>query len=182
MPITRVEQSSGVQTLCPERLSGTFPPPPSTGTRREPWRSSRSRSPSRRSARLRPQPDRDSRARAAERTRSGTAAAAEEERHVETCAEEPSPLETTRQDAEPPAAGAGDEPTQHAGPGSGPPILASDLLREQMRPSSPGDNALRVPTVALCRRGGDRRLARRRRTSVDIRRARSADHDGDAWR
>ena len=31
----------------------------------------------------------------------------------------------------------------------GPPILASDLLREQMRPSSPGDKALRRTTVAL---------------------------------
>lgn len=31
----------------------------------------------------------------------------------------------------------------------GPPILASDLLREQMRPSSPGDKALRGTTVAL---------------------------------
>jgi hypothetical protein len=31
----------------------------------------------------------------------------------------------------------------------GPPILASDLLREQMRPSSPGEKALRRATVAL---------------------------------
>ncbi len=31
----------------------------------------------------------------------------------------------------------------------GPPILASDLLREQMRPSSPGEKALRVTTVVL---------------------------------
>jgi hypothetical protein len=31
----------------------------------------------------------------------------------------------------------------------GPPILASDLLREQMRPSSPGENALRRTAVAL---------------------------------
>ena len=31
----------------------------------------------------------------------------------------------------------------------GPPILASDLLREQMRPSSPGQNALRRTAVAL---------------------------------
>jgi hypothetical protein len=31
----------------------------------------------------------------------------------------------------------------------GPPILASDLLREQMRPSSPGEKALRRTTVAL---------------------------------
>ncbi|MDH3655438.1 MAG: hypothetical protein OEN21_14310 [Myxococcales bacterium] len=31
----------------------------------------------------------------------------------------------------------------------GPPILASDLLREQMRPSSPGEQALRVTTVVL---------------------------------
>lgn len=31
----------------------------------------------------------------------------------------------------------------------GPPILASDLLREQMRPSSPGDKALRRTAVAL---------------------------------
>jgi hypothetical protein len=31
----------------------------------------------------------------------------------------------------------------------GPPILASDLLREQMRPSSPGEKALRRTTVGL---------------------------------
>ena len=31
----------------------------------------------------------------------------------------------------------------------GPPILASDLLREQMRPSSPGENALRRTAVGL---------------------------------
>ncbi|NNE18086.1 MAG: hypothetical protein HKN10_06385, partial [Myxococcales bacterium] len=31
----------------------------------------------------------------------------------------------------------------------GPPILASELLREQMRPSTPGDKALRVTTVVL---------------------------------
>ncbi|NNK42916.1 MAG: hypothetical protein HKP46_09715 [Myxococcales bacterium] len=31
----------------------------------------------------------------------------------------------------------------------GPPILASDLLREQMRPSSPGEKALRVASVVL---------------------------------
>lgn len=31
----------------------------------------------------------------------------------------------------------------------GPPILASDLLREQMRPSSPGGNTVRVVAVAL---------------------------------
>jgi hypothetical protein len=31
----------------------------------------------------------------------------------------------------------------------GPPILASDLLREQMRPSSPGEKALRVTTLVL---------------------------------
>ena len=35
----------------------------------------------------------------------------------------------------------------------GPPILASDLLREQMRPSSPGDKALRRTTVALSAAG-----------------------------
>jgi hypothetical protein len=36
---------------------------------------------------------------------------------------------------------------------AGPPILASDLLREQMRPSSPGQTSLRVATVALCALG-----------------------------
>jgi len=33
---------------------------------------------------------------------------------------------------------------------AGPPILASDLLREQMRPSSPGEKALRRTTIVLC--------------------------------
>ena len=36
----------------------------------------------------------------------------------------------------------------------GPPILASDLLREQMRPSSPGEKALRATSVALSALGG----------------------------
>ncbi|MBT8468765.1 MAG: hypothetical protein KJN97_08450, partial [Deltaproteobacteria bacterium] len=36
----------------------------------------------------------------------------------------------------------------------GPPILASDLLREQMRPSSPGENALRATAVVLSALGG----------------------------
>jgi hypothetical protein len=35
----------------------------------------------------------------------------------------------------------------------GPPILASDLLREQMQPSSPGEKALRRVTVGLCAGG-----------------------------
>ena len=33
---------------------------------------------------------------------------------------------------------------------AGPPILASDLLREQMRPSSPGQKSLRIVTIGLC--------------------------------
>ncbi len=37
---------------------------------------------------------------------------------------------------------------------AGPPILASDLLREQMRPSTPGAKSLRVVTVALAAAGG----------------------------
>ena len=36
---------------------------------------------------------------------------------------------------------------------AGPPILASDLLREQMRPSNPGANTLRVVTVTLAALG-----------------------------
>jgi hypothetical protein len=52
---------------------------------------------------------------------------------------------------EPPRASAPDRDTSlpHVPIPPGPPILASDLLREQMRPSSPGGNALRRTTVAL---------------------------------
>jgi hypothetical protein len=33
---------------------------------------------------------------------------------------------------------------------AGPPILASDLLREQMRPATPGDKTIRIATSVLC--------------------------------
>ncbi|TFH32839.1 MAG: hypothetical protein E4H00_00455 [Myxococcales bacterium] len=42
-----------------------------------------------------------------------------------------------------------DTSLQHIPIPPGPPILASDLLREQMRPSSPGDKALRRTAVGL---------------------------------
>lgn len=41
----------------------------------------------------------------------------------------------------------------------GPPILASDLLREQMRPSAPGDTMVRIVTVALSGLGAVAALA-----------------------
>ncbi|MGB5350876.1 MAG: hypothetical protein WBN10_14815 [Polyangiales bacterium] len=69
--------------------------------------------------------------------------------------------ESNRQ-VEPAADGSPSEPVAAFAPGPdsnasipnvpippGPPILASDLLREQMRPSSPGEKALRVTTVVL---------------------------------
>jgi len=60
------------------------------------------------------------------------------------------PAAATREPQEP-RASAPDRDTSlpHMPIPPGPPILASDLLREQMRPSSPGENALRRTAVAL---------------------------------
>ena len=76
--------------------------------------------------------------------------------------EEPLPLVgTMRREAETPATEtpAAETPAPERGDTSlqnipirpaAPPILASDLLREQMRPSSPGETELRIGTLALC--------------------------------
>ncbi|MFW2386939.1 MAG: hypothetical protein ACN4G0_01280 [Polyangiales bacterium] len=58
------------------------------------------------------------------------------------------PQEGTAEPQTPARETAGSIPNMPVPPG--PPILASDLLREQMRPSSPGEKALRRATVALC--------------------------------
>jgi len=81
---------------------------------------------------------------------------------------EPAPVLPLRRKKTDTAADSGDEPAGEEPPPAdlaapdrdtslpnvpippGPPILASELLREQMRPSSPGEKALRRTTVALC--------------------------------
>ena len=66
--------------------------------------------------------------------------------------EEPSPLETTAEEAK-------TKPTEQSTSlanmpvPAGPPILASDLLREQMRPSNPGERSLRWTSLGLCAAG-----------------------------
>jgi hypothetical protein len=66
--------------------------------------------------------------------------------------EEPLPLETIRREVGTPVpdrdASLPKVPVQVA-----PPILASDLLREQMRPSRPGETGLRIGTLVLCTLG-----------------------------
>jgi len=62
----------------------------------------------------------------------------------------PEPSDAERRDPTPPAAAPERETSlPHVAVPPGPPILASDLLREQMRPSTPGGNTVRVVTVAL---------------------------------
>lgn len=82
------------------------------------------------------------------RRKSGSVA--QEEAEPTEAEEEPLPLET-RAASSPPEGEASvpQEPSR-----AGPPILASDLLREQMRPSSPGEKELRIGTLALCLLGG----------------------------
>jgi hypothetical protein len=65
-------------------------------------------------------------------------------------AEEPLPLETVRQEVQKQPTPDRDTSLPNIPVRAGPPILASDLLREQMRPSSPGEKELRIGTVALC--------------------------------
>jgi hypothetical protein len=62
----------------------------------------------------------------------------------------PEPGATQRRDPTPPAGAPEREPSlPSAAVPAGPPILASDLLREQMRPSAPGAGTLRVVTATL---------------------------------
>lgn len=150
VPIARESRLSGVQTPH-DRMSGTFAPSRSTGTSAaavvalsdpeltEPpdtglsHTTIREREPQSEPAPVLP----------LHRKKNGT----ESERR-----EEAAVLELQMDE---PRASAADRDTSlpHVPIPPGPPILASDLLREQMRPSSPGEKALRRTTVALTASG-----------------------------
>ena len=114
------------------------------------WLHSPTRSPSR-VGRRRPQPHCDSRAGATQRTGSGATAPSEEKRHRRASAAKNAASARDSQAGEPRGLrpGAGHRACRTLPIPPGPPILASDLLREQMRPSSPGEKALRRTAVAL---------------------------------
>ncbi len=148
VPIPRGSKPSGVQH-APDRIKATFPPPtarvtsaralavvalcdpelaepPDTGLNRT---AIREREPQSEPAPVLP----------LHRKKDGSTS----ERREEVAAVEPQPA--------PPLASVPDRDTSlpNMPVPAGPPILASDLLREQMRPSSPGETALRRTTVAL---------------------------------
>ena len=148
VPIARESQASGVQTSR-DRVSGAFAPlrntgtsaravavvalsdpeltePPDTGLNRT---TIREREPQSEPAPVLP----------LHRKKNGT----ESERREEAAVLE---LQTDEASA---SAAERDTSLPHVPIPPGPPILASDLLREQMRPSSPGEKALRRTTVAL---------------------------------
>lgn len=150
VPIARESRLSGVQTPH-DRMSGTFAPSRSTGTSAaavvalsdpeltEPPDTGLSRTTIReREPQSEPAP-----VLPLHRKKNGT----ESERREEAAVLE---LQTDE-----PRASAADRDTSlpHVPIPPGPPILASDLLREQMRPSSPGEKALRRTTVALTASG-----------------------------
>lgn len=150
VPIARESKLSSVQTPR-DRISGTFAPPRSTGTSAhavavvalsdpeltEPPDTSLSRTTIReREPQSEPAP-----VLPLHRKKNGT----ESERRAAVLE-----LQTDE-----PRASTADRDTSlpHVPIPPGPPILASDLLREQMRPSSPGEKALRRTTVALAALG-----------------------------
>lgn len=155
VPIARDVRGSGVQP-APERLSGAFPPSVGTG------RSARAMAVVALSEPADAEPSNTGltevnqtavRERGSSepapvlplRRRKDGSHSEEELRKVAEAAAEP---ETT---AGPPKAAVPERDTSlpNMPVPAGPPILASDLLREQMRPSSPGGKTLRVVTVLL---------------------------------
>lgn len=148
VPIAREGKPSGVQTAH-DRMSGTFLPSSGTGT------SARAMavvaladpeltdppdtSPNRTAIREREPQSEPAPVLPLHRKKNGAASERKEE---------PAAAEHERQEAR---ASAPDRDTSlpHMPIPPGPPILASDLLREQMRPSCPGENALRRTTVVL---------------------------------
>jgi len=148
VPIARESKLSGVQTAH-DRMSGTFLPSSGTGTSAramaavalsdpeltEPPDTGLNRTAIReREPRSEPAPVLPLR-----RKKNGTASERKED---------PAAADQERQE---PRASAPDRDTSlpHVPIPPGPPILASDLLREQMRPSTPGEKALRRATVVL---------------------------------
>jgi len=147
VPIARESKPSGMQTAG-DRMSGTFQPSSSTGTSARAvavvalsdpeFEESPDTGLSRTAIREREPQSEPAPVLPLHRKKNGTAS---ERREEEAALVEP----------EPPRASPPDRDTSlpHMPIPPGPPILASDLLREQMRPSSPGGKALRRTTVAL---------------------------------
>lgn len=148
VPIARQPNPSGVQTAT-DRVTGAFPPPTATGT-------------SARAVAVVPLPEPEepeppdtglSRTTIREREQSEPAPVLPLHRRKDGTASQSELVEAT---AEPQAEEARlsmperDTSLPNVPVPAGPPILASDLLREQMRPSSPGEKTLRVVTVTLC--------------------------------
>lgn len=146
VPIARPTRPSGTQAAR-DRLSGTFPPSGTGSSARamavvalsEPEEADPPRGTAHQTAiREREQSEPASvlplqRRKEADGTREATAAAPEP----------PTP------EAGAPAS-SGDASMPNKPVPAAPPILASDLLREQMRPSCPGQKSLRIGTVVLC--------------------------------
>ncbi|UCH29321.1 MAG: hypothetical protein JSV06_13815 [Myxococcales bacterium] len=148
VPIARQPNPSGVQTAT-DRVTGAFPPPTATGT------SARAVAVVPLSEPEEPEPPDTglSRTTIREREQSEPAPVLPLHRRKDGTASQSELVEAT---AEPQAEEARlsmperDTSLPNVPVPAGPPILASDLLREQMRPSSPGEKTLRVVTVSLC--------------------------------
>jgi len=153
VPITRASNPSGTRS-APERFSGTFPPAAQSGSSARAMAVVAVSDPDP----LEAPTTRLNQTAIREREASEPAPVLPLQRRKDASTsqralEEPIPLETPRQDAEPPAPER-DTSLPNIPVPVGPPILASDLLREQMRPSSPGGTSLRIATVGLCSAGG----------------------------
>lgn len=148
VPISRDLKVSTVQP-APDRMSGTFPPPSATAASARALAIVALSDPE-----LEPLPEnalnqtaireRDVRSEPApvlplHRKKDGTASQRSEE--VEVAEPQSGSVRASIADR--------DTSLPHVQVPVGPPILASDLLREQMRPSSPGESALRRTTIAL---------------------------------
>lgn len=148
VPITRASAPSGTRA-APKRLSGSFPPVAQAGSsaRAVAVVAVSEPEPSEQVAELNQTAIR-------EREASGPASVLPLKRRKdattsERALEEPSPLEPPREEAKPKPPEQSTSLANMPVP-AGPPILASDLLREQMRPSNPGERSLRWATLGLC--------------------------------
>lgn len=148
VPIAHPSTPSGVQTAA-DRVTGAFPPPAVTGT------SARAMAVVALSEPEEPEPPDTglSRTTIREREQSEPAPVLPLHRRKDGTASQREIVETApEQQAEEARLSMPERDTSlpNIPVPAGPPILASDLLREQMRPSSPGEKTLRVVTVVLC--------------------------------
>ncbi len=153
VPIARASESSGSGTrAAPERLSANFAPVAPAGS------SARAVAVVALSEPERSEPVTELNETAIrEREASGPASVLPLKRRKdattsEHALEEPSPLEAAAEEARTKPAEQSTSLANMPVP-AGPPILASDLLREQMRPSNPGERSLRWASLGLCGAG-----------------------------